>query len=249
MRKLLVGGNWKCNGTLQSIKDLSSNVLNKAEFDSNKVEVVVAPISVHLTTVKSLVNPNIQVSCQNMSATGTGAFTGEIAGEQIKDLDIQWVIIGHSERRTLFGEDDSVVAAKVAKAQALGLNAMVCCGESLEIREAGTTNDFLKGQLDAIKGSITDWSKIVIAYEPIWAIGTGKSATATEAVQMHQAIRGVLKEIVPAAAPGISILYGGSVTAENAPELFAYPEIQGVLVGGASLDTQQFAAIIRGAAK
>jgi triosephosphate isomerase len=176
-RKMIIGGNWKCNGTVQSIKELSQNVLNKAEFDSNKVEVVVAPISAHLTMVQSLVNQNIQVSCQNMSATGTGAFTGEIAGEQIKDLDIQWTIIGHSERRTLFGEDDSIVAAKVAKAQALGLNAMVCIGESLEIREAGTTNDFLKDQLDAFKNSITDWSRIVLAYEPIWAIGTGKTAT------------------------------------------------------------------------
>ena len=176
-RKLIIGGNWKCNGTLESIKTLTNDVLNKAEFDSNKVEVVVAPISIHVGTVKALLNPSVRVASQNMSATGTGAYTGEVSGEQLKDFDIEWVIIGHSERRNVYGETDSDVAAKVAKAQALGLYAMVCIGESLETREAGTTNEFLKGQLDAIKSSITDWSRIVIAYEPVWAIGTGKTAT------------------------------------------------------------------------
>ena len=235
-RKMIIGGNWKCNGTVQSIKELSENVLNKADFDSNKVEVVVAPISVHLTSVKALVNPNIQVSCQNMSATGAGAFTGEIAGEQIKDLDIQWVIIGHSERRTLFGEDDSIVAAKVARAQALGLKAMVCVGESLEIREAGTTNDFLKDQLTAFKDSITDWSSIVLAYEPIWAIGTGKTATPEIAESTCAYIRSWVAENVSAeVAQAVRIQYGGSVGAKNAADLISQENIDGFLVGGAAL--------------
>jgi triosephosphate isomerase len=176
-RKLIIGGNWKCNGTIESTNKLIGEVLNKAEFDQTKVEVVVAPISLHVGTVKALVNPAVKVALQNMSASDKGAFTGEISGEQATDFGLEWVIIGHSERRTLFGETDAMVAAKVSKAQSHGLNAMVCCGESLEVREAGTTNEFLKGQLDALKDSICDWSKIVLAYEPIWAIGTGKTAT------------------------------------------------------------------------
>ena len=176
-RKLIIGGNWKCNGTIESTNKLIGEVLNKADFDQTKVEVVVAPISLHVGTVKALVNPAVKVALQNMSASDKGAFTGEISGEQATDFGLEWVIIGHSERRTLFGETDAMVAAKVSKAQSHGLNAMVCCGESLEVREAGTTNEFLKGQLDALKDSICDWSKIVLAYEPIWAIGTGKTAT------------------------------------------------------------------------
>jgi len=176
-RKMIIGGNWKCNGTLQSIKDLVSDVLNKGTFDQSKLEVVVCPISIHIASVKALVNENIKVGCQNMSSTGKGAFTGEISGDQLKDFDVNWVVIGHSERRTLFKEDDATVAAKVAQAQEIGLSSLVCVGEQLEQRENGTTNDVLKAQLDAIKDSVKDWSSVVIAYEPVWAIGTGKVAT------------------------------------------------------------------------
>lgn len=197
-RKLVIGGNWKCNGTMESTQKLIAEVLNKAEFSPEKVEVVVAPISIHVGTVKALVNPNVKVAVQNMSASDKGAFTGEICGEQIVDFGLEWVIIGHSERRTLFGETDAQVAAKVAKAQAYKINAMVCCGESLEIREAGTTNEFLKGQLDAIKASISDWSQIVIAYEPIWAIGTGKTATPEIAESTCAYIRSWLAENISA---------------------------------------------------
>ena len=197
-RKLIIGGNWKCNGTIESTNKLIGEVLNKAEFDQTKVEVVVAPISLHVGTVKALVNPAVKVALQNMSASDKGAFTGEISGEQATDFGLEWVIIGHSERRTLFGETDAMVAAKVSKAQSHGLNAMVCCGESLEVREAGTTNDFLKGQLDALKDSICDWSKIVLAYEPIWAIGTGKTATPEIAVSTCAYIRSWVAENISA---------------------------------------------------
>lgn len=142
-RKLIIGGNWKCNGTMESTNQLVGEVLNKAQFDENKVEVVVAPISLHVGTVKALVNPSVKVALQNMSASDKGAFTGEISGDQAVDFGLEWVIIGHSERRTIFGETDAMIAAKVSKAQTHGLNAIVCCGESLEIREAGTTNEFL----------------------------------------------------------------------------------------------------------
>lgn len=188
-RKMIVGGNWKCNGTLQSVKELVGNVLNKADFDSSKVEVVVAPISIHIASVKALLNENVQVACQNMSATPNGAFTGEISGEQLKDFDVQWVLIGHSERRTKYGETNETVATKVARAQEIGLNTIVCMGESLEQREAGETNAHLEQQLAAFKGSVTDWNKVVLAYEPIWAIGTGKTATPEIAEAAHAFIR------------------------------------------------------------
>merc|ERR1712153_14567 len=123
-RKYIIGGNWKCNGTVQSIKDLVGDVLNKAEFDSNRLEVVVAPISIHIASVKALLKDSIKVAAQNMSTTGNGAFTGEISGEQLRDFDVEWVLIGHSERRTLFNESNETVAAKVVKAQDIGLNAI-----------------------------------------------------------------------------------------------------------------------------
>lgn len=205
-RKLIIGGNWKCNGTMESTNKLVGEVLNQAQFDESKVEVVVAPISIHVGTVKALANPNIKVALQNMSASDKGAFTGEVSGDQAVDFGLEWVIIGHSERRTLFGETNENVAAKVSKAQTYGLNAIVCCGESLEIREAGTTNDFLKGQLDAVKDSICDWTKIVIAYEPIWAIGTGKTATPEIAEAACAFIRSWVSEnISPEVAQGVRI--------------------------------------------
>lgn len=151
---MIVGGNWKCNGTLQSIKDLVNNVLNQAEFDSEKMDVVVSPISIHLSTVKALLNDKVKVMSQNMSATGNGAFTGEVSAEQLVDFGLEWVLVGHSERRCLYGETDAQVAAKVAKAQSMGLNTIVCVGEQLEQRESGETNTVLKTQLDAIKDSV-----------------------------------------------------------------------------------------------
>ena len=141
---MIIGGNWKCNGTVQSIKDLVNDVLNKAEYDTNKIDVLVSPISIHIASVKALLKENVKVMAQNMSATGNGAFTGEISAEQLKDFDVQWVLIGHSERRHVFGETDAQVAAKVTKAQATGLNCIVCLGEQLEQRESGETNSILK---------------------------------------------------------------------------------------------------------
>jgi len=235
-RKMIVAGNWKSNGTVQSIKDLVNNVLNKTEFDGEKVEVVVAPISIHIASVKALLNDKIKTGCQNISATGNGAYTGEISAEQLKDFDVHWIIIGHSERRTLFGETDEIVAQKIAKAQSLGLKAMVCVGESDEQREAGQTFDLLKTQLDSIFKSVSDWNKIVIAYEPIWAIGTGKTATPEIAQEVCAFIRNHIKENVSeTVASSVRIQYGGSVNAKNAASLISQPDIDGFLVGGASL--------------
>ena len=153
-KKYIIGGNWKSNGTVQSIKDLVKNILNTAQFNPDKLEIVVAPISIHIASVKAMINSKISVAAQNMSESGNGAFTGEISGEQLLDFDLQWVILGHSERRTLYNETNESVAKKLAKAQNLGLNTIVCIGESLEQREDGTTNDHLKCQLDAIKDSV-----------------------------------------------------------------------------------------------
>ena len=235
-RKMIVGGNWKSNGSVQSIKDLVNDTLNKAEYDHDKIDVIVAPISIHIASVKALLRDNIKVACQNMSATGNGAFTGEISGEQLKDFDVQWVIIGHSERRNIYGETDEQVATKVSRAQDLGLNSIICIGEHLEQREAGETNTVLKKQLDAVKSSIKDWSKVVIAYEPVWAIGTGKTATPEIAEETHIYIRSWLTENVSdEIAQSTRIQYGGSVNAKTAPELIKQPNIDGFLVGGASL--------------
>ena len=235
-RTVIIGGNWKSNGTVQSSTDLVNNVLNKAEFDASKVQVLAAPIALHIGTVKAIANENIIVSAQDMSATGNGAFTGEISGEALLDFGLKWTILGHSERRTLFGDTNEVVAKKAARAQDLGISAIICCGESLEQREGGTTNDHLKNQLDAVKGSIKDWSSVVIAYEPIWAIGTGKTATPEIAEETHAYIRSWFKENVSEeVANGIRIQYGGSVNGKNASELISQPNIDGFLVGGASL--------------
>jgi triosephosphate isomerase len=235
-RKMIIGGNWKCNGSIQSIKDLVNNVLNQAEFDSEKLEVVVSPISIHMSTVQVLVNDKIKVMAQNVSATGTGAFTGEVSAEQMVDAGFEWVLIGHSERRCLYGETDAQVAAKVAKAQSNGLNTIVCVGEQLDERESGETNTVLKTQLDAIKDSVKDWSKVVIAYEPVWAIGTGKTATPEIADETHAYIRLWFSENVSDdIACSMRIQYGGSVNGKSAPELIKMTNIDGFLVGGASL--------------
>lgn len=211
-------------------------MLNQAEYDSEKLEVVVAPISIHVSTVKALLNDKIKVCAQNVSATGNGAFTGEVSAEQAVDFGLEWVLIGHSERRNVYGETDKDVAAKVAKAQTNGLNAIVCIGEHLEQRESGETNNVLKSQLDAIKDSVQDWSKIVIAYEPVWAIGTGKTATPEIADDTHAYVRSWLSENVSDdVSQSMRIQYGGSVNAKTAPELIKQANIDGFLVGGASL--------------
>ena len=183
MRKLLVGGNWKQNGTLKFAYDFPQNVLNKIKFDNSKVEVVVAPTALHiLQTKNSLSGSNVQVSAQNISQYKNGAYTGEISAEMLKDALINWVILGHSERRHVFGESDTVVADKVKIALDNQLKVMACIGEKLDEREAGKTQAVNERQLNAILTKIGgDWSNIVIAYEPVWAIGTGKTASPEQA--------------------------------------------------------------------
>jgi len=176
-----------------------------------------------------------------------GAFTGEISAEQLKNQGVHWVIIGHSERRSLFGETDEIMSHKVAKAQERGLKSIICIGELLEERESGKTNDVLRTQLEAIKPAITDWDTVVIAYEPVWAIGTGKVASPKQAQETHCFIRNWVFDNVGAAVAGkLRIQYGGSVKGNNAADLIAQPDIDGFLVGSASIKPE-FADIISAA--
>lgn len=236
MRKLLVGGNWKQNGTLKFAAEFPEKVLNKAKFDTNKVEVVVAPTALHLLTVKNAIKGPVQVSAQNISKFKNGAYTGEVSAEQLVDAAIPWVILGHSERRHVFGESDKLIGEKVKFALDHKLKVMACIGEKLDEREAGKTNAVNERQLNAIRELVTDWSNVVVAYEPVWAIGTGKTASPDQAQEVHDALRAWLKKNVSAdAANKTRILYGGSVTEKNAAELIAKKDVDGFLVGGAAL--------------
>ncbi|KAI0912984.1 triose-phosphate isomerase-like protein [Ustulina deusta] len=233
-RKFFVGGNFKMNGSISSITEIVDN-LNKAQLDSN-VETVIAPPALYLLLVREKSKKEIGVASQNVYDKPNGAFTGEISVQHLKDSGIDWTILGHSERRTLLGESDEVVAAKTKYATENGVSVIWCCGESLEQREAGQTLDVITKQLAALKAKISDWSKIVIAYEPIWAIGTGKVATTEQAQEVHASIRDWLaKNVSQSVADETRILYGGSVSEKNCKELSKQQDIDGFLVGGASL--------------
>ncbi|KAK4165362.1 Triosephosphate isomerase [Cladorrhinum sp. PSN259] len=236
-RKFFVGGNFKMNGTKESIKSIVKN-LNESQLDSN-VEVVIAPPSLYLQlAADSVSKPNVAISAQNVFDKPNGAFTGEISVSQLKDSGIHWTILGHSERRTILGETDEVVASKTKYAIDGGVSVVWCCGESLEEREAGKTVAVVEKQLAALAAKVSgaDWDKIVIAYEPIWAIGTGKVATVQQAQEVHAAIRSWLKSNVSdKVAAETRILYGGSVNGNNCKELAKEQDIDGFLVGGASL--------------
>jgi triosephosphate isomerase len=210
----------------------------------------VSPTFIHLDYVASNISNGIQVSAQNCSLTGSGAYTGEIAAEAIADFGLKWVILGHSERRTLYGESDAVVADKCVIALKNKLSVIACIGEKLEERKAEETLSVCFRQLAAIADKISadDWSKIVVAYEPVWAIGTGLTATPAQAQEVHAAIRNWFKEKYGASvADAIRIIYGGSVKADNAAELFREADIDGFLVGGASLKVGDFGAIMNAA--
>ena len=200
------------------------------------IEVVIAPPALYLLLVRDQLKSGLEVAAQNVFDKPNGAFTGEISVSQLKDSGITWAILGHSERRTILLESDDTVASKTKYATENGVGVIWCCGESLDQREAGKTIEVVTAQLAALKAQIADWSNIVIAYEPIWAIGTGKVATTEQAQEAHAAIREWLqKEVGDKVADETRILYGGSVTEKNCGELSKQPDIDGFLVGGASL--------------
>jgi len=233
-RKFFVGGNWKLNGDKKSIDEIIA-FLAAGPLDPN-TEVVVAPPHCYLEYTQSKAPKGVQVSAQNCYKVAKGAFTGEISPAMISDLGVGWVILGHSERRNVFGESDELIAEKVEHALASGLQVIPCIGEKLEEREAGKTTDVVFKQMDAIKSKVSDWSKVVIAYEPVWAIGTGKVATPQQAQEVHAQLRQWFKDNVSAeVADSVCIIYGGSVSAGNCKELAKEADIDGFLVGGASL--------------
>uniref|UniRef100_A0A7N0U5J4 Triosephosphate isomerase n=1 Tax=Kalanchoe fedtschenkoi TaxID=63787 RepID=A0A7N0U5J4_KALFE len=244
--KFFVGGNWKCNGTKDSIKKLVSD-LNSATLEPD-VDVVVAPPFVYLDSVKNSLTGRIEVAAQNSWVGKGGAFTGEISVEQLKDIGAQWVILGHSERRHVIGEKDEFIGKKAAYALSEGLKVIACIGELLEEREAGKTFDVCFQQLKAYADYVPGWDDIVIAYEPVWAIGTGKVATPEQAQEVHVALRDWLKKNVSAeVASKTRIIYGGSVNGGNSAELAKKEDIDGFLVGGASLKGAEFATIVNSA--
>ncbi|CAG9326899.1 unnamed protein product [Blepharisma stoltei] len=235
-RQFFVGGNWKSNGTQASVRELCEQVLNSTSIDFSRVQVVVAPAFIFLQFARSLLRPNIAVSAQNCSLTGSGPFTGEVAVEHIVDLGLNWTILGHSERRNLYGETDDIVSKKVNRALAHGLSVIACFGENLQERKSGITLDVVARQLDSLKKGIIDWNKVVLAYEPVWAIGTGINATPEQAQEVHAMIRNWLSTNVSAeVAERTRVIYGGSVTDQNAAQLISKNDVDGFLVGGASL--------------
>ncbi|GAY38088.1 hypothetical protein CUMW_034030 [Citrus unshiu] len=246
-RKFFVGGNWKCNGTSEEVKKIVST-LNQAEVPSEDVvEVVVSPPFVFLPLVKGVLRPDFHVAAQNCWVRKGGAFTGEVSAEMLVNLSIPWVILGHSERRALLNESNYFVGDKVAYALSQGLKVIACVGETLEQRESGSTVAVVAEQTKAIAEKISNWDNVVLAYEPVWAIGTGKVATPAQAQEVHAELRKWLKDNVSAeVAASTRIIYGGSVNGANCKELAAQPDVDGFLVGGASLKPE-FIDIIKSA--
>ncbi|KAG2195279.1 hypothetical protein INT47_005054 [Mucor saturninus] len=234
VRNFFIGGNWKMNGSVAEAKQLVE-MLNGFEIPAN-TEVVVAPTALHIDRVHAGLKKEIKVAAQNAYLKASGAYTGEISPQMLKDLGLEWVILGHSERRQYFRESDELVGQKTAFALEAGLSVIACIGEKLEEREANITNDVVARQMKAIAAEIKDWSKVVVAYEPVWAIGTGKVASPEQAQDVHEFLRQWLAENVSQkAADETRILYGGSVNGGNCKTLGGKPDIDGFLVGGASL--------------
>nr|P52270.1 RecName: Full=Triosephosphate isomerase, glycosomal; Short=TIM; Short=Triose-phosphate isomerase [Trypanosoma cruzi]1CI1_A Chain A, PROTEIN (TRIOSEPHOSPHATE ISOMERASE) [Trypanosoma cruzi]1CI1_B Chain B, PROTEIN (TRIOSEPHOSPHATE ISOMERASE) [Trypanosoma cruzi]1SUX_A Chain A, Triosephosphate isomerase, glycosomal [Trypanosoma cruzi]1SUX_B Chain B, Triosephosphate isomerase, glycosomal [Trypanosoma cruzi]AAB58349.1 triosephosphate isomerase [Trypanosoma cruzi] len=232
----IAAANWKCNGSESLLVPLIET-LNAATFDHD-VQCVVAPTFLHIPMTKArLTNPKFQIAAQN-AITRSGAFTGEVSLQILKDYGISWVVLGHSERRLYYGETNEIVAEKVAQACAAGFHVIVCVGETNEEREAGRTAAVVLTQLAAVAQKLSKeaWSRVVIAYEPVWAIGTGKVATPQQAQEVHELLRRwVRSKLGTDIAAQLRILYGGSVTAKNARTLYQMRDINGFLVGGASL--------------
>lgn len=227
------------NGSLESIKSIVGN-LKEAKLDQ-KAEIVIAPPFPYLHWAVQLLKDcqtPIGVAAQNTYVKGSGAYTGEVSVDQIKDVGATWVIVGHSERRTIIKEDDEFIAEKTKFAISCGVSVILCIGETLEERNANKTIDVVKTQIDAVVAKLDakDWDKVVIAYEPVWAIGTGLAATPDDAQEVHAAIRAhVAEKVSKDAADNVRIIYGGSVNGKNASTFNDKPDIDGYLVGGASL--------------
>ena len=245
-RTPLIAGNWKMHGSLQSCEALVA-ALRSGMADSSRARMLVCPPPVYLQAVSGwLAGTRISLGAQNLAEhAGSGAYTGEVSGTMLTDLGCEYVIVGHSERRAYFGEDDRVVAAKFAAAQEQGLIPILCVGETLHDREAGNTQAVVRRQVESVLSSVgvEAFGSAVLAYEPVWAIGTGRTASPQQAQEVHSFIRGLIRGQDDIIARDLTILYGGSVKGANARHLLAMEDIDGGLVGGASLDAREFLGI------
>lgn len=249
MRKKIVAGNWKMNLTYSEAMLLAGDVVKEwKERNSAAVQLILCPPFLYLKSIEVLLagNSNLAVGSQNCASENSGAFTGEVAAKMIHSIGAKYCIIGHSERRAYYNETDEILVKKVNQALANELTPLFCCGETLKERESGNHFEIIKNQLSngLFHLSAEEFSKIVVAYEPVWAIGTGVTASAAQAQEMHQFIRKTLSEkFGEHAAQDCSLLYGGSCNAANAAELFSNPDVDGGLIGGASLKAKDFVSI------
>ncbi|TRW94338.1 triose-phosphate isomerase [Candidatus Methylobacter oryzae] len=244
MRRSLVVGNWKMNGTLASAELLVKGII--AGLGDNKADIAVCVPYVHLPKVSELVeNTALAVGAQNVADKLSGAFTGEVSAAMLTEFNCKYALVGHSERRSYYGDTDETVAARFCQAQEQNITPVLCVGETLEQREQDETFSIIDAQLNAVinLAGIAAFGAAVIAYEPVWAIGTGKTATDEQAQEVHQYIRKYIAAKDQAIADKIQILYGGSAKPDNAKGLFAMPDIDGGLIGGASLDAESFLKI------
>lgn len=246
MRKKIVAGNWKMNTLLKDGMELAKAVEVQTRESTSDTLVIIAPPYTHLSRIGDLIS-DVRLAAQNCSSEASGAYTGEVSPSMLVSAGVEYVIIGHSERRSYYGEDNQLLNKKVKLALEAGLKPIYCCGEVLEEREAGRLFEVVETQIKVGLEGLTaaDMEKVVIAYEPVWAIGTGKVATPEQAQEMHQFIRQLLTRLFnQKIADNISLLYGGSCKPSNAAELFANPDVDGGLIGGASLKAEDFAAIV-----
>lgn len=249
MRKKIVAGNWKMNLNLQEGKDLVAGILEALPTLSDDRQVVIAPPYTHIAQTAAQLEgkQHIYVGAQNCGAEASGAYTGEVSAAMLQSVGVAYVILGHSERREYYQEDSALLVKKISQALSAGMKVIFCCGEPLEIRDADTQNNHIAKQIadglyNLTAGQMKD---IVIAYEPIWAIGTGRTATSQQAQDMHAHIRTTLAtQYGEAVADNMSILYGGSCKPDNAAELFACPDVDGGLIGGAALKADSFLGIV-----
>ena len=250
MREFLVAGNWKMNGSNAANAELLSGIVAGVPDGDGFSMLVCPPFPYLAAAAEQLQGSAVKLGAQTVSEHESGAFTGEVAPAMLRDVGCEYVIVGHSERRALYGESSATVAAKFMAAQSAGLTPILCVGETLEERENGSTEAVVDEQLDAVidAAGIGAFSSAVIAYEPVWAIGTGKTASPAQAQEVHQHIRERVAQSDADIAAGVQILYGGSMKGENAAGLLSMPDIDGGLIGGASLKANDFLAIAAAAA-
>lgn len=247
-RRPFVAGNWKMNGSRDLVRELLTDI--SRDIIAVDIDIAVFPPFVYLAETQNMLKDSIvKWGAQTVCESAAGAFTGEVGADMLKDFDCSYAIVGHSERRTLYSESDDIVAKKLLAAQAVGLIPILCVGESLEERERNITEKVIADQLAVVfdTAGASAFERSIVAYEPVWAIGTGKTATPQQAQDVHAFIRGKIAEHDAKIADSVRILYGGSVKASNASALFAMPDIDGGLIGGASLQAQEFLSIAKAA--